>query len=414
MDGAQDFKTYDPSSKTMRHDDAYLSDMNHVVQTVAGQHYLPYMIFEDGRPWPRDDWELASTYREVTKQLPNVFQWGPLTFAHNTPFLFTFWLSKWWRIREVCDEGSHWITGCANHDTLRRGTQVAIDARINTYLGDNLPAIFRKAYDNPAAKLFDYAVMPGVPMDFINASMHAPWSFIRNTDDRYGVKVVSEEARFLYWALNENLFERPSVFPRLKALGFTTLVGLRHFMDTLAALTPLTGDDLTTLARMMQASSLPGTISPDSLKQVARAWMDDVHDLCNVSHYTLEAHNELADFNLNLRQFRRQRRWLMQNFGPQDTLAYAYPTESTVLFFGVRHAPDGHESLLFAMNMEGAAREIRLSALMPQIDIEAQWRLALKTPGAPTQRIEMSTNRVDLRQPLILGDSEGVVLSLFS
>jgi hypothetical protein len=30
-----------------------------------------------------------------------VFQWGPLTFAHNTPFLYTFWLSKWWRIREI-------------------------------------------------------------------------------------------------------------------------------------------------------------------------------------------------------------------------------------------------------------------------------------------------------------------------
>ena len=44
-----------------------------------------------------------------------------------------------------------------------------------SYLGATLPDIFRKAYDNPAAKLFDYAMMPGVPMDFINAAMRAPW-----------------------------------------------------------------------------------------------------------------------------------------------------------------------------------------------------------------------------------------------
>ncbi len=156
--------------------------------------YRPWMIFEDGRPWPAPDWELTSTYREVTKRFPNVYQWGPLTFAHNTPFLFTFWVSKWWRIREIAEVGGHWITGCANHDTLRRGTQVDPEARINARLGETLPQILRNAYDNPAAKLFDYVAMPGVPMDFINASMRAPWGFIRNTDQRYAIKVVSEES----------------------------------------------------------------------------------------------------------------------------------------------------------------------------------------------------------------------------
>ncbi len=96
----------------------YLELMNNVVQEVAGKRYRPWMIFEDGRPWPRDDWELASSYREVTRQFENVYQWGPLTFAHNTPFLFTFWVTKWWRIKEITQVGSHWITGCANHDTL--------------------------------------------------------------------------------------------------------------------------------------------------------------------------------------------------------------------------------------------------------------------------------------------------------
>ncbi len=79
VDGAQDFKYWDSESGVLRHDDDFLTLMNNVEQEVAGRRYRPWMIFEDGRPWPRDDWELASTYREVTKQHPNVWQWGPLT-----------------------------------------------------------------------------------------------------------------------------------------------------------------------------------------------------------------------------------------------------------------------------------------------------------------------------------------------
>jgi hypothetical protein len=68
-----------------------------------GLHYRPWFIFEDGRPWPEEDWELSSTYRAVIEHQrdDDVFQWGPLTFAHNTPFLYGFWLSKFWRIREM-------------------------------------------------------------------------------------------------------------------------------------------------------------------------------------------------------------------------------------------------------------------------------------------------------------------------
>jgi hypothetical protein len=39
-----------------------------------------------------------------------------LTFAHNTPFIYGFWLAKWWRIRQMLEVGENWISGCANHD----------------------------------------------------------------------------------------------------------------------------------------------------------------------------------------------------------------------------------------------------------------------------------------------------------
>jgi hypothetical protein len=289
VDGAQDFKNWDPETHTMWHDDDYLRLMNDVTLEVAGQTYRPWMIFEDGRPWPRADWELASSYREITKQMPNVWQWGPLTFAHNTPFLFTFWVMKWWRVREMAAVGREWITGCANHDTLRRGSQTPTDARLNTYLGDSLSKIFRNAYDNTAAKLFDYAIMPGVPMDFINATMRAPWGFIRNTDDRYGVKVVSEEARFSEWLINEEEYARDDLFPRLKAFGFKTLNSLRRFMAVLDHTVQATLYDLDAIVRVLNSDATPAfkieKLTIPRLKAIARAWMDDVHEFCNVWHF---------------------------------------------------------------------------------------------------------------------------------
>ncbi|NDJ86450.1 MAG: hypothetical protein GYB66_11230 [Chloroflexi bacterium] len=406
VDGAQDFKWWDPETDKLYHDDEFLRIMNDVDQHVAGQRYRPWMIFEDGRPWPRDDWELASTYREVTARMPNVWQWGPLTFAHNTPFLFTFWISKWWRIREITRVGRNWITGCANHDTLRRGTQVDPTARINTYLGDDLPAIFRNAYDNPAARLFDYAIMPGIPMDFINASMRAPWAFIRNTDDRYGVKVVSEEARFLDWAMRPNDFAEEMTFPRLKALGFTDLDALRHFMQTLDHAVQITGYNLDAMVKILDhvVPPLPGApYLVAGLKRVARAWMDDVHAYCNVSRYEARLDAQRTGFNLLVREFRRARPWLMENFGPQDRLDYQFPTDGAVLFYGWRYAPDNGERLLFLANMEGAPRSLTPRDLIEESGLPTTgWEVALRTPGLAVGGID---------QALTLEDSQGVVFT---
>ena len=66
-------------------------------------------------------------------------------------------------------------------------------------MGKTLSEVLHNAYDNPAVTLWTYGFSPGLPMDFINALMHAPWMFFRNTDERYGVKVVSEEIGFLHW-----------------------------------------------------------------------------------------------------------------------------------------------------------------------------------------------------------------------
>jgi hypothetical protein len=408
IDGAQDFKFYDSDAHELRHDDDFLREMSDVVQEVGDCRYRPWMIFEDGRPWPEPDWELSSTYRGVIDQQhdDDVFQWGPLTFAHNTPFVYGFWLRSWWRIRQILDHGSTWISGCANHDTLRRGTQVSPDLYINERLGETKLQILDKAYDNPAITMLTYCAFPGVPMDFLNASMRAAWGFIRNQDDRYGVKVLSEEAISLIWQVDEEFYPLAANFKRLKKLGFETLDELQRFMDLLPALVEVTDYDLDTICRLINgvepplAGPLP--LDPAGLKGIARAWMDDMHAYSNVDGWVGRLDPKQTDYNLAVRSFRRDRRWLRDDLRGDDVFDYLQPVDGHAVFASLRHDPDGREQVLVVANMEGGhadlvPTEVDLPGLTPD-----GWHLALRTP-------EIGSDY--LGGPITLRDSSGVVFT---
>jgi hypothetical protein len=329
---------------------------------------------------------LSSTYRAVieTQRDPDVFQWGPLTFAHNTPFLYTFWLSKWWRIREIMDTGAQWISGCANHDTLRRGTQINPKLNINTRLGETRMEILDKAYDNPAVSLITYAAFPGVPMDFLNASARASWGFIRNQDDQYGVKVVAEEAISLKWQVDEYAYSVPMAFRRLKGMGFETRADLARFMEFLPALVEVTGYDLDVIAKLLDEVDPPlagvRPVTPAALKAIARAWMDDMHDYCNVSGYEATLGDAQTTFTLALREFRHARPWLRGNLGGDDVYDYIRPIDRRALFTVLRHGPCG-EQVYAVAHMEGAALEDIDPLALPVPGIEGEgWSLALRTP----------------------------------
>ncbi|MHA6344839.1 glucosylglycerol hydrolase [Roseivivax sp. CAU 1761] len=408
VDGAQDFKWWDAGAQELRHDDAYLQAMADVEQEVAGTRYRPWMIFEDGRPWPEADWELSSTYRSVieAQRDDDVFQWGPLTFAHNTPFLYTFWLGKYWRIRECLSVGANWISGTSNHDTLRRGTQVSPEMNINTRLGHTRMEILDKAYDNPAAHTLTYAVLPGVPMDFLNALARASWGFIRNQDDRYGVKVVAEEAISLKWQVDEYSYSIPSNFRRLKELGFATRADLARFCEFLPALVKVTEYDLEDIARLLNATD-PKLAGPDSysvatLKEVARAWMDDMHDYCNISHSLGGLDPVQVEFALGLRDFRAARPWLRQNFGPRDRFGYLEPLDGRTVFTALRHGPDG-EQVFAIIHMEGKETPdldpLRLH--IPGLE-GLGWTCALRSPGIGGDYIS---------GPIVLRDSMALVFT---
>lgn len=401
VDGAQDFKWWDAANQQLKHDDEYLLEMSAVTQNVANVHYQPWMIFEDGRPWPRADWETASTYLDVIEQQAHTFQWGPLTFAHNTPCLEDFWLSKWWRIKEIAAQGSHWISGCANHDTLRRGYQLPLDKPINQRLGATLPDILRRSYDNPAASLLTYGVFPGVPMEFINATTRAPWAFLRNTDKRYAVKVTAEEAGFLEWQLKDEGFHRDDAFPRLKGLGFYDLGTLRRFARTLERLVIEHDNDMLALLDALEEAepSFEVDLSENFLKAYARAFMDDVHDYCNVSLHQGNLQADQCDFNMQVRNFRRQHTWLMNDLAAGEQLSKE-ERDGAVIFYAWRKSPDSGEQVLFIGNMEG--EPITVTPIdLPFAELDADdWQVAITAPGVHAS---------SLHEPVYLKDSEGVL-----
>ena len=416
VDGAQDLKTYDPVSGALDHDDDYLLEMGDLVQEVAGVRYRPFCIFEDGRPWPREDWPTASRYREVTERQPHAFQWGPLTFAHNTPALEGFWWDRWWRVEQILEVGDRWVSGCANHDTVRRGTQLDPDGPLNRRLGATLPEVLRRAYDHPAGTLLTYVAFPGVPMDFLNAVARAPWGFVRDTDDRYAVKVASEEAGFLAWQVTEEGFADAHAFSHLKALGFTDLPGLQRAFRALER-EVASGADLVQVAQRV-APLLPAALGVEpgvaDLKRVAAAFMADAAHWCNAERHADDVDDAASAFAAQVRALRRARPWLAAALregescrladppardhrpGTVDaTIASQRPTSTRV--DALRIAPDGGEQLWLVANLEGEPIDVAFAGA----DERGAWRVLLASPGA---EVDAGAGRVRLP------DGEGLVL----
>ncbi|MGB2925838.1 MAG: glucosylglycerol hydrolase, partial [Limnothrix sp.] len=358
------------------------------------------------------------------------YQWGPLIFAHNTPTVKGFWDYKWNRVIEVMFQGDRWITGCANHDTVRRGNQVDIETSdINWFLGESHAEVIRNAYDNPATTMWVYAFMPGLPMDFINALVRAPWGFFRNTDEMYGVKVAAEEVGFLDWQITPELFAEPWAFKQLKALGFTELDDLKRFMKALNEALVLTDYDLTKTADICQRcigdkegaclvepleeigdaehQKFLDRLTVPKLKTIAMAFMEDGHETCRVSYYEDNVSAQQSEFNLLLRQYRRAHPWLRENLQERDRFNRISEEGSTV-FYGLRTEvlePDSEETpeeIVMVAHMGGEPTTVTLGDWL-QLDLSC-WRVAITTPGLEIE------STADALRVFELKDSQGLIL----
>jgi hypothetical protein len=404
VDGAQDFKFYDESSDLMIHDDDFLNRMSEVPQRVAGVDYKPWMIFEDGRPWPRDDWELASTYREITEKQGHPHQWASMIFAYNTPYNYTYWVSKWWRIKELLTFGDKWISGYANHDTMRRGTQTNPHSiNVNFQLGNSLKMVMDNAYNNPATTLIMNGFLPGVPMDFVQALGKTPWSFIRNTDTEYALKVAAEEAYFTDWQITDVEFRNSRYFKKLKDLGFHSLEGLRRFAKSLLHLVQATDYSPQNIASLLNQFDPPFEVkiwNLEKLNSYASAWTDDLHTYCNADMHADQVNAQKAAFNLSVRQYRLQNPWLSSNFSDSDQFLYREPVDGTVLFYGYRRDPVSGKQVVVIANMEGQAKQISIKDLGLPIKDYTGWKVALSTPTLKPKEIN---------EPLKVAITQGIL-----
>ncbi|MGK7921702.1 MAG: glucosylglycerol hydrolase [Trichodesmium sp.] len=401
IDGGQDFKFFNPLTGIVEQDDAYLLAMSDMVQEIGGYQRLLLTIFEDGRPWPEEGWEEKSTYRDLIEMKPDSFQWGPLIFAHNTPTLKGFWEKKWRRVCEVMYQGENWITGCGNHDTVRRGNQVELDKPINWNLGETLPEVLKNGYDNPAVYLWVYGFSPGLPMDFINATMRAPWLFFRNTDERYGVKVAAEEMGFLDWQMTPELYAKPEAFKQLKKLGFQELEELKEFGKALQvtmiekeyhlpavveACHFCLGED-TQYCEIPQLEALNHpqmieflkNLDISKLKMFAKMFMEDCFEVCNVSLYEEYLNQVQTNFNLTVRRFRHSNLWLRQNLLETDSFNKIGDKNST-LYYGLRSNPyNEEEKIAMVTHMGGEPMSVTLGDWL-NLDMN-NWQVCLTTPG---------------------------------
>jgi hypothetical protein len=304
-------------------------------------------------------------------------------------------------------QGERWITGCANHDTVRRGNQIDPNGPINWNLGKTLPEVLRNAYQNPATLLWVYGFSPGLPMDFLNTNFRAPWGFFRNTDDRYGVKVVSEEIGFLDWQISPELYEKPGNFPQIKAFGFDTLAKLQEFARALRAAMIETNYDLEAVAEICQhclgddpavcevpsLEELNDEDKPDflshldvhKLKEFAMAFMEDGHEQCKVSHYQDSVDPKLSRFMLQLRRYRQNNRWLGENLTGLDRFNRISDDQRTI-FYGLRsihhHSgdePQPQKQVAMVAHMGGDPTPITLADWL-QLDL-SEWKIAIATPG---------------------------------
>lgn len=404
IDASHDFRYYDAEEDQLLYDNDMIKQIATLQAEAGGVRYKPWIIFEDSRPWPRSDWYLSATYRDLTDAHKHAFQWSPLIFAHNRPFEYTYWLSRWWRIEESLSKGDRWISGSGNHDTMRRAAQLNPENLfVNDLLGNSLKMVIRNAYNNPAATLLINGFLPGVPMDFLQALGNTPWTFFRNTDSAHAVKVMAGEAMFTEWQITEIEYRNPRFFKRLKEFGFRDLSDLRQFAKALSACSETSFGDLGMISELLEKAEIraggkPWT--PEKLDEVTAAWMDDIYSYCNVDMQSDYLDKKKADFNLESRQFRKNNKWLAGTLEGSGFLKYRKPVQGAVIVYGYRRDSASGKEIILITNLEGQSRQVVPTQLELPVGNPDSWAVALSTPSVRARMID---------QPIRLSISQGIL-----
>lgn len=404
VDTAQDFRYYDSEQDVSLPDNDILKELSEVGVTIKGSVYKPWVILDDGRTWPGSDWELAASHSEILKKLRHSHQWSPALFGLNIPYRYTFWLDRWWVIKEHVRYGSRWISGYANHDTVRRGTQTnpkSVD--VNVLLGNSLKMVMDNAYNNPSTTLLVNAFLPGVPMDFLQSLGNSPWSFFRNIDPADTLKIVAGESFFAEWQMTDIEYRQSKFFKRLKNLGFENLPHLQKFMRRLHSFANAAEwDPELTIALLNRAEGSEGAFNWDenSVEHFVSAWMNDVFEYCNTSQHVDLLNAKKTSFNLSVRNYRLENPWLSDNFKETDFLKYREPVDGTVIYYGYRKCEEARKEIIFLANMEGQPRQVNPAQFdFPSFN-PSGWQKVLSTPSVRVRKIDQSV-RLSISQGVL-------------
>jgi len=117
------------------------------------------------------------------------------------------------------------------------------------------------------------------------------------------------------------------------------------------------------------------------LKRIARAWIDDRHDYCNVHGWANRLDPRQTSYNASVREFRQARRWLRDDLRASDAFDYLKPVDGHAVFASLRNSPDGSEQVLIVANMEGGDAVLDpVQVDLPGLDPDG-WHLQLRTPN---------------------------------
>jgi hypothetical protein len=220
------------------------------------------------------------------------------------------------------------------------------------------------------------------------------------------VKVVADEHNLVEWQVAPEHYRDERFFRDLKALGFETRESVAEFVHAMAATVEATGYDLERMAEMLSPFDPPlgdGDPTAEDLEAFGYAWMRDVHQFANLSHWTDEQDPERTAFDRDVRRFRQRRPWLREDvdLDGEELFDYVHPTDGAVLYYGLRVSPEGDEQVLFVGNMEGVPTAVTPTELDPSIPAEG-WTVAVASA---------ETNVVDATEPVTLANAECVVFT---
>jgi hypothetical protein len=306
---------------------------------------------------------------------------------------------------QILEHGSTWISGCANHDTLRRGTQVSPELTSTPARGHRA-ADPRQGLRQPGHQDADLLRVPGradgLPqrLDAGGLGVHPqPGRPLR----RQGR--LSEEAISLVWQVDEEFYPLAANFKRLKALGFETLEELRRFMDLLPALVEVTDYDLDTIATLINGVEPPlagAAADGPGRAEDGRPGVDGRHARLRNVTAGRPARPEADQLQPRGAEFRRARPVAARRPAAGDAFDYLRPVDGHAVFASLRHRPDGASRCCSSPTWRAGRRP------RPHRDSTCRARPRRVAPGAAdTPNIGSDY----LGGPITLNDSSGVVFT---